>query len=785
MTEREDHVPNRARLRKRFEQYEKLAEELCRRAKRPETVARLERLRARLRQGPVRLLVVGVSCSGKSTLINALSGEFVAPEGDYVTSCVPLWVSGREPDPEDNRPRFRALYWGRDGSFYAQPNNQAIALTKLCHVPGHRAQVPEGLEAMTAQVGGGFLWESGLTLVDTPGIGQQAADDAQTRTAIDRGAELLLIVHRTPAVSDGNGDGSVIADAAFLQSLFPGGARDLHLDMKRDLFLLGNNALGGKGSEESIRNALKKLVSQWNMSGERRFYWVDVLRQRQRVGYYRYTDWFPEGADEETLLAREKGDRHAWEQLLEARRQVGPSAGEEAQIEAEEELKAQERLEQAVDEKGRQDILRMAVLRKSRALRDSRNMESLRRALTARALELYEDPDRLCAPIEEELRQAVREMAEDCRQRMERTKQEIERELAAIPDERVTSRVLNELRDKEKRLNAAIEDLSQASDWLEEQTQQFVQEQARMQKRRRDWENEDKCSDILAQFTRYATEKKPKIHADAMTLWKGEWEQKIVRPLTEEYIRRRTRVQTGLVEGQVSLPSSWGNPEQWAWQTGGIIRILNSKLPAGIKPYALSDNLLQLKWNPFLTRMKKETQTDARELKEELSQTLSAQQAGMSNPVAETAGKAAKVTGFVIAGVVGAALRMPSSAMGYEASKVMRSGTTPAVKDTVEWGLTRSIAGIWKDVNEYIRVQNEYGTELTRELKRIGHDLRGRGETLSSQREANRKEMAKTLVQARNNLIRQRHREELAPLEEELQQLRQLVRQEKWMEVSV
>ena len=46
----------------------------------------------RLLQGPVRVLFLGVSSAGKSTLINAMIGRIVVPEGRHTTSPVPVWI---------------------------------------------------------------------------------------------------------------------------------------------------------------------------------------------------------------------------------------------------------------------------------------------------------------------------------------------------------------------------------------------------------------------------------------------------------------------------------------------------------------------------------------------------------------------------------------------------------------------------------------------------------------------------------------------------------------------
>lgn len=789
----EDQVPNRALLQQRFERYEALAEALCRLTDRPDTVRRLERLRARLRQGPVRLLVVGVSCSGKSTLINALAGEFVAPEGDYVTSCVPLWVSGRRPDPKG--PRFRALYWKKDGSFYPEPNNQVDALTQLCHVPNHETQVPEELEAMTAQVSGGFLWDSGLTLVDTPGIGQQAADDAQTQAAIDRGAELLLITHRAPAVSD--------EDAAFLQSLFPGGEQDLHLDMKRDLFLLGNKAeSGSKGTEAGIQNALKKLVFQWNMSGEKRFYWVNVLRQRQRMGYYRYHKWFPKGADDDYLWDREQQGKLAWERLEEARRQVGEQAGEEELIEAEEDLRTQELLEEADfnvrkiclpraeyearREAKRKDILYAAPMRKSRALKDSRNMDKLRRALTARALELYEDPDRLCAPIEAELLRAVQDLAEDCRKKIEEKTEQIKQEFAAIPDRRLSSRELTRLRGEDKTLIQSIDRLGQAMDWLKRETRGFAQETEQTEKKYQEWENTGETSCFLEYASKLESGEVP---TKDMVVKNGGSKEAILESILNEYVRRRNRVRTGLADGTLPLPEGWVSPEQRAHRLDEILQGVNKLLPkeTGLDSCRLPDKLLRPNRTAILAAMggEKELRDDLRKKSfQQLSQRQEKIETG-KRWVSEAAGWIGGVAAAVLLGPIGPAVGVKAKETISDAVDDALGGVQASEKDLFKWALGQSAEGIKEDVQAFIRYQRDNAAEQLRALHNIEHELSEQRKRLKEDRRGVQRDLTATVQRVRGVLLDRQLKEELAPLEQELRQWEQLTEQKNWMEVSL
>ena len=74
-----------------FDLYRKQTDQLLQYAKQhndEKAIAALLRVKHRLHQGPVRALVLGASSAGKSTLINALAGDIVTPEGEHTTSPI-------------------------------------------------------------------------------------------------------------------------------------------------------------------------------------------------------------------------------------------------------------------------------------------------------------------------------------------------------------------------------------------------------------------------------------------------------------------------------------------------------------------------------------------------------------------------------------------------------------------------------------------------------------------------------------------------------------------------
>lgn len=428
----------RSAVDERFKQYTSDADSLRKAALElnvPAVAEDMTKLLLRLKEGPVRLLVLGTSCAGKSTLVNALAGTIVSPEGDWVTSCVPLWVKGVGPTANKIFYSYRKdqdAKYGLNRMIESRPD----VLSKFCHAP-HGPDDPKvaGCAGLEARVRGGFLWRTGLTLVDPPGFHAEAdesrdgaaaarreEDTRRALDAIDMGAELLVILHRKHADE---------TDTGFLRSLFPGKERDLSLDMDEDVFLIGNND-PKYGTKTAFQAELRTLVSPW----ESRFYFINVLKQRLQVEYYRYDEWFPGGmskVDIQKQAAATSVEKNGFDLVQTVRMKlhkgqdyVGQDltegvAGAECEQDALEAYNAQiadgESGEEALAAK--QQILDKKGLVEQSAVRDWAAMEDLKTDLAERAAELYADPEeKIYQPIEKRLAAAATSLANECLRRM-------------------------------------------------------------------------------------------------------------------------------------------------------------------------------------------------------------------------------------------------------------------------------------------------------------------------------------------------------------------------------
>lgn len=150
----------------------------------------------RLKQGPIRALVLGVSSAGKSTLINALVGKIVVPEGKHTTSPIPVWTycEKRAADVP-----YVQILKEKDGYFQTDNIASYGHIIEYCYTPAQAGQGTgqgkfNGVVAATVNVDSGLVGDTGITLVDTPGIGVSQGDNERVKEILKDSCELLIIV---------------------------------------------------------------------------------------------------------------------------------------------------------------------------------------------------------------------------------------------------------------------------------------------------------------------------------------------------------------------------------------------------------------------------------------------------------------------------------------------------------------------------------------------------------------------------------------------------------------
>lgn len=158
----------------------------CHAYARPDLAERLEAARRRLADPEIRVLVVGEFKQGKSTLVNSLLGAAICPVDDDVATCVPTVV--RRGDP----PRAVAYFRG-DGD--ATPEPEPFDPDRIADFASEAGNVGNelGVERVEVELPGDLL-ASGLTLVDTPGVGGLGSKHGAMTLGVLPSADAVLLV---------------------------------------------------------------------------------------------------------------------------------------------------------------------------------------------------------------------------------------------------------------------------------------------------------------------------------------------------------------------------------------------------------------------------------------------------------------------------------------------------------------------------------------------------------------------------------------------------------------
>src|SRR2546422_6513772 len=155
----------------------------------PELARVVDALAERLREGRFYVACVGQFKRGKSTLVNALVGESVLPTGVVpITAAVTVVRHGERLAA---RVRFGERDWEE-----CDPGSLATYVSEEQN-PGNE----KGVVAVEVFVPSPLL-ESGMCLVDTPGIGSiSAANTAATREFVPHVDAALVVVGADPPIS--------------------------------------------------------------------------------------------------------------------------------------------------------------------------------------------------------------------------------------------------------------------------------------------------------------------------------------------------------------------------------------------------------------------------------------------------------------------------------------------------------------------------------------------------------------------------------------------------------
>ena len=301
--ERADARRDREWILEQFDQYRALTDKLVQivtdspldETQKVDLLSALTKVRCRLMQEPVRLLVLGASSAGKSTLVNALTGRIVSPEAQHSSTLIPAWIHAVDSEL-GGEVDYHVLKQDLTQHYMARP----AYLKDFCHPPEDKNTNPDDY-AVIAEVEGGFLADSGLMLLDTPGVDQTDADTNMTVRTADLGAEMVLMIIRSNVFSQ--------QETALFKKLFTGGELDLGLDMQSDVFSVYNVMPGNPDPPSNVVDSIREMTDG-KLDTNERLYSIDMLQERQRFEPYCYYDWAPMKirSKEETLKLKE--DQH-------------------------------------------------------------------------------------------------------------------------------------------------------------------------------------------------------------------------------------------------------------------------------------------------------------------------------------------------------------------------------------------------------------------------------------------------------------------------------------------
>lgn len=159
--------------------------------RRPDLEARLREKRAQQLDPKLRVLVVGESKQGKSQLVNALLNAPVCAVGDDITTTVPTYVQHAE-TPSAALVRNASV---RGSIFHTPTERIAVPIDQVTK----QVSTIHPREVVRAEVGiPRALLDSGLVLIDTPGVGDtRSAHTASTFATLMQADAVLMVSDAT------------------------------------------------------------------------------------------------------------------------------------------------------------------------------------------------------------------------------------------------------------------------------------------------------------------------------------------------------------------------------------------------------------------------------------------------------------------------------------------------------------------------------------------------------------------------------------------------------------
>lgn len=272
----------------------------------------LEANAVHLQLGAVRLMLLGSSGAGKSTMINALLRCIAVPESGLTSSPIPVWFTPGE------GLTYKVYRDGPNGPELMEQPGRDQFIRKYCFnvsdiLDDKRSRFEE-VGWASAELDSALLRETGATLIDTLGIGVTDADTIKTLKVIDSGVDLVVFVTADHVQLQQD-------DITFLREKVLGlGERKVPYPISPSQLLLVYNDHGAGGTYTQMQSAVDKLLKGLEEEEIQRFkennlVMVNALAARLgRCGAYDYHHFAPEGTPEmltASLIKQTERDRQA------------------------------------------------------------------------------------------------------------------------------------------------------------------------------------------------------------------------------------------------------------------------------------------------------------------------------------------------------------------------------------------------------------------------------------------------------------------------------------------
>lgn len=274
----------------------------------------LNHLEPRFRQGLVRIAVVGITGSGKSTAVNALVEHLALPENPSVSSPIPVWL-GYHKDSD----LIADIYQNANGTLIRSSCEVPVFRRKYCYnmndiLDKDRSrynQVEFGAIKMNAPI-----LQNSVTLIDTLGISAASVDSRKTIRVLEEGVDAVIFVTKNSKLT--------IAEMDFLYQyvlccrsrvdskvteIRPGGIRP------ENLFFVSNNFYGVPDKTE-FAERIRKFYKESGLGVQEQaiedcvnqnIYYINAYQARMgRLGAYPYGKSAPEGSPEPVIAGLKK-----------------------------------------------------------------------------------------------------------------------------------------------------------------------------------------------------------------------------------------------------------------------------------------------------------------------------------------------------------------------------------------------------------------------------------------------------------------------------------------------